>query len=204
MVQPCQSLFVAPCSHTWHFKCIKSLLTSPQYPIFVCPNCRASADLEAEVEDPCEEWQQLTGEESANDESNNEPASTAADTTSVDSHLQVPETSVADVGDVTMPVDIATPPRSDQALPANRSQNSSDPVPIPPLLRNQARPLPAGLDVLTNGHEGPITPRNNAGPWVFDGSAGIAGLAPGLAGADVALGEMRSLDSAAMESVGHS
>ncbi|OIW33777.1 SMAD/FHA domain-containing protein, partial [Coniochaeta ligniaria NRRL 30616] len=49
-IAPCQCLFVAPCSHTWHYKCIRSLLSSPSYPIFICPNCRAAADLEADVE----------------------------------------------------------------------------------------------------------------------------------------------------------
>ncbi|PKS13262.1 hypothetical protein jhhlp_000033 [Lomentospora prolificans] len=201
-IAPCQSLFVAPCSHTWHYKCIRSLLTSPQYPIFVCPNCRAAADLEAEVDEPCEEWQQLTGEESANDESNNEPSGAGADATSVDSHQQVSDTSGPDVADVTMQVDVATPPRSTLS---DRPQPASDPVPIPPLLRNQGcNSSPGPLDVLTNGNEGPITPRNNAGPWVFDGSAGVVSLAPGLSGPDVSLGEMRSIDSAAMETAGRS
>ncbi|KAF3769584.1 SMAD/FHA domain-containing protein, partial [Cryphonectria parasitica EP155] len=45
-IAPCQCLFVAPCSHTWHFKCIRALLSGPNYPIFICPNCRAAADLE--------------------------------------------------------------------------------------------------------------------------------------------------------------
>lgn len=49
--QPCQSLFVAPCSHVWHYKCIRRILNSATYPHFPCPNCRAVADLEAEIED---------------------------------------------------------------------------------------------------------------------------------------------------------
>ncbi|KAG6364962.1 hypothetical protein INS49_006567 [Diaporthe citri] len=65
-IAPCQCLFVAPCSHTWHFKCIRSLLSSPHYPIFICPNCRAAADLEAEVEDP-EDWEQLEDEADGQD-----------------------------------------------------------------------------------------------------------------------------------------
>jgi hypothetical protein len=38
--------------------------------------------------------------------------------------------------------------------------------------RNDTRtPSPtSGNPALMNGHEGPITPRNDAGPWVFDGS----------------------------------
>ena len=38
------------------------MLAAPSYPIFICPNCRAAADLEAEVEDP-EEWEQLDSDE---------------------------------------------------------------------------------------------------------------------------------------------
>lgn len=44
---PFQALFVAPCSHSFHFKCIRSLLRS--YPGFQCPICRTYSDLEASV-----------------------------------------------------------------------------------------------------------------------------------------------------------
>lgn len=42
---PCQSIFLAPCAHCWHFNCIKPLMFK-NYPHFVCPNCRAIIDLE--------------------------------------------------------------------------------------------------------------------------------------------------------------
>lgn len=54
-VAPCQALFVAPCSHVWHYKCIRNLIHGPNYPNFLCPNCRFVADLEADVEPPEEE-----------------------------------------------------------------------------------------------------------------------------------------------------
>ncbi|KAI9322365.1 SMAD/FHA domain-containing protein, partial [Dichotomocladium elegans] len=44
---PVQALFVAPCSHCYHFKCIRPLLES--YPGFQCPICRGYSDLEASV-----------------------------------------------------------------------------------------------------------------------------------------------------------
>lgn len=47
-----QALFVAPCSHSFHFKCIRPLLAS--YPGFQCPMCRSYSDLrhnEEEVEE---------------------------------------------------------------------------------------------------------------------------------------------------------
>ncbi|KAI8067900.1 SMAD/FHA domain-containing protein [Gongronella butleri] len=44
---PCQSLFVAPCSHTFHYKCARPLLVN--HPGFLCPLCRNYADLDASV-----------------------------------------------------------------------------------------------------------------------------------------------------------
>ena len=52
-VAPCQALFVAPCSHVWHYKCIRNLIRGPE---FLCPNCRLMTDLDADVEAP-EEWE---------------------------------------------------------------------------------------------------------------------------------------------------
>ncbi|KAF2161367.1 hypothetical protein M409DRAFT_59083 [Zasmidium cellare ATCC 36951] len=54
-VAPCQALFVAPCSHVWHYKCVRNLIHGPQWPNFVCPNCRFVADLDADVEQPEDE-----------------------------------------------------------------------------------------------------------------------------------------------------
>ena len=44
-----QALFIAPCSHIFHFKCIRPLLVQ-HHPGFSCPLCRTFADLEADVE----------------------------------------------------------------------------------------------------------------------------------------------------------
>ncbi|BGP24331.1 membrane protein [Rhodotorula toruloides] len=44
-----QALFIAPCSHVTHFKCIRPLIEQ-NYPGFCCPLCRTYADLEADVE----------------------------------------------------------------------------------------------------------------------------------------------------------
>ncbi|KNZ54815.1 hypothetical protein VP01_2846g2 [Puccinia sorghi] len=48
-VTVCQALFIAPCSHTYHYKCIRPLLQM-HHPGFSCPLCRTFADLEADVE----------------------------------------------------------------------------------------------------------------------------------------------------------
>ena len=44
-----QALFIAPCSHTFHFKCIRPLIEA-HHPSFSCPLCRTYADLEEDVE----------------------------------------------------------------------------------------------------------------------------------------------------------
>ncbi|KAI8986845.1 SMAD/FHA domain-containing protein [Trametes punicea] len=44
-----QALFIAPCSHAFHYKCIRPLLES-HHPAFSCPLCRTFADLEEDVE----------------------------------------------------------------------------------------------------------------------------------------------------------
>ncbi|EFE42375.1 FHA domain protein [Trichophyton verrucosum HKI 0517] len=49
--RPYQCLFMAACAHVWHYKCIRRLIHSPEYPMFQCPNCRAYTDLNAEVDD---------------------------------------------------------------------------------------------------------------------------------------------------------
>ncbi|KAL1624366.1 hypothetical protein SLS56_007835 [Neofusicoccum ribis] len=54
-IRPCQALFVAPCSHVWHYKCIARIINGPTYPQFMCPNCRMVNDLEADVSEP-EGW----------------------------------------------------------------------------------------------------------------------------------------------------
>lgn len=54
-IAPAQALFVAPCSHTYHFKCIRPLILQT-YPAFMCCVCRKYADLEASVEVENASW----------------------------------------------------------------------------------------------------------------------------------------------------
>ncbi|KAJ9108126.1 hypothetical protein QFC19_002593 [Naganishia cerealis] len=44
-----QALFIAPCSHVFHYKCIRPMLQL-HHPGFSCPLCRTFHDLEADVE----------------------------------------------------------------------------------------------------------------------------------------------------------
>ncbi|KAF9010446.1 hypothetical protein BDZ89DRAFT_1078084 [Hymenopellis radicata] len=48
-----QALFIAPCSHTFHYKCLRPLLLN--HPAFSCPLCRTFADLDEDVEIEVEE-----------------------------------------------------------------------------------------------------------------------------------------------------
>ncbi|KFA52828.1 hypothetical protein S40293_00891 [Stachybotrys chartarum IBT 40293] len=203
-IAPCQSLFVAPCSHTWHFKCVKALLMGPQYPVFLCPNCRAGADLEADVDEPTEDWQQMDDESDEVDDSKikaDEP---------VDSNPAPPTATSAcipeDSTTVPRPVDAGATLRGIDAMDStilvsspDVSLNGSNPAHVPstpvPIMslppgsmrahgsHNNRTPSPP------QGSEGPLTPRNDAGPWVFDGTAGDDGSAPDTG--------MRSLDAAA-------
>ncbi|KAE9406936.1 hypothetical protein BT96DRAFT_851277 [Gymnopus androsaceus JB14] len=49
-----QALFITPCSHTFHYKCIRPLVEK-HFPGFSCPLCRTFADLEEDVEVDAEE-----------------------------------------------------------------------------------------------------------------------------------------------------
>ncbi|WFD42950.1 hypothetical protein MPSI1_001601 [Malassezia psittaci] len=48
-IKVCQALFIAPCSHMFHYKCIRSIL-SLHHPGFSCPLCRMFVNLEDDVE----------------------------------------------------------------------------------------------------------------------------------------------------------
>ncbi|CAH6723066.1 E3 ubiquitin-protein ligase Dma1p [[Candida] jaroonii] len=49
-LEPCQAIFISPCSHSWHYKCIRPIIIK-SYPQFYCPNCRSMCDLETDIDD---------------------------------------------------------------------------------------------------------------------------------------------------------
>ena len=204
-VQPCQSLFVAPCSHVWHFKCIRPILNDHKsYPQFICPNCRAVANLEEDVDEiPVPEW-----EEAPEDGSSPELAA-QADETILDSEGNIVPASP----DGARSIDEANPAigyeaqvhetpsaRGDRISTSSRnmptvnepssisSGNGAEAASAPINIRNtwnQTIEMPinpmASMNLGTSAErlatinsEGPLTPRNDAGPFVFDGSAGRA------------------------------
>lgn len=131
--------------------------------------------MEADVEEPTEEWQQLEEDQDmetdkkdeSSDELPNAPAAEAADAADV----TIPD---VDAMDVTVSVNVADSPAARSASGA--SHTTTEPLPI----RNPASGSGRvghlrenrSTSPSSSGAEGPITPRNNAGPWVFDGSAG--------------------------------
>ncbi|KAI8817239.1 uncharacterized protein EV422DRAFT_509079 [Fimicolochytrium jonesii] len=58
-LSPLQSLFLAPCSHCFHYKCVTPLLGSGG--MFLCPMCRQVANLDANVADEENAWMALSG-----------------------------------------------------------------------------------------------------------------------------------------------
>ncbi|KAJ4329984.1 hypothetical protein N0V95_010120 [Ascochyta clinopodiicola] len=186
-IAPCQSLFVAPCSHVWHYKCIRPILNGPTWPNFLCPNCRAVADLEADVEDPgdFEDWE--------DDAKENGDAAPDAENPPEDRHV-TPRASVVPLNGTTAAAgstDLADLQQAITSISINDTANPQTPFrPLEPMTASVTQPVsidrgPGGFNGLSplyltahdglmpdRAHDGPMTPRNDAGPFVLDGSAG--------------------------------
>lgn len=211
-MQPCQSLFVAPCSHVWHYKCIRPILNGPTWPNFLCPNCRAVTDLEADVDDPVdfEEWDEEAAQDSAESKvdggssQEDRHVTPKASTTGLNSlssddawasgsHISfgdleaaISNISITDSVNNTPNAHTAVEPATPHRSPASFVSSSiTQPVSINITAANES----VGLTPLHNrssnssdglspngAPEGPMTPRNDAGPFVLDGS-GSAGRA---------------------------
>lgn len=225
-IAPCQSLFVAPCSHVWHYKCIRPILNGPTWPNFLCPNCRAVADLEADVEEPneYEEWDEEL--EKTTEKSNASPAAEAEDEApqitprtsqlpignplsasgarTPTSHINLSNIEAAvsvisiqdlvnDMTSQSTPLTQQPPQPSPQTSPQRYplSASTSPPIAQPvPIMNSGVNPssnsgLFPGRSISSDSSiqyalspdrvvapECPMTPRNDAGPFVFDGSAG--------------------------------
>ena len=216
-VAPCQALFVSPCSHVWHFKCIRSLINGPNYPNFLCPNCRFSADLEADVEPPedCEgdfeefdEAEMMGEEEDERGESGGVGVSDASeedaevregrsgedsfegdvegggDSTGL---LQLKREDQDEDQDAERPVQLPQPGSSKARNIRSPAQQSSTPDPVgaratTPTSNTQFALAAGVINIPSNstGSEtegngrpdtgGPMTPRNDAGPFILDGA----------------------------------
>lgn len=143
------------------------------------------------MEEPSEEWQQLDDDDEMDTDKKEAENPQPEQSSAPESPAEAAEAQDPDAMDVTVSVNMADSPAGRPA--GNLPHTASEPLPIrnPASgsgrvghLRENRSPSPS-----SSGAEGPITPRNNAGPWVFDGSAGQR-PADGNP-------EMRSLDAAA-------
>lgn len=155
----------------------------------MCPNCRAAVDLEDDVEEPPEDWQMLGEDNEENAAPTTTGTAVVVPNTEAASPPEQADTTVLDNDAMDVTVSIAVEsPNGRTELPHATSQ----PLPIRNpasgtgrTLRGRGTPSPPAP-----GAEGPITPRNDAGPWVFDGTAGRVPADPS---------EMRSIDAAATD-----
>nr|POF14160.1 hypothetical protein CFP56_03184 [Quercus suber] len=138
----------------------------PHYPNFLCPNCRFVADLEADVESP---------EELDSDELRQEPSAYDRGPTDDDQHDgHNHENRDADeltdllqetnLHSVTQPIAISQSP-----LPGTNSGAIPDGARSTTPTSNTPFALASPSQMVADG---PMTPRNDAGPFVFDGTAG--------------------------------
>ena len=203
-LQPTQALFVAPCAHVWHYKCVRPILEGKNnsFPNFNCPNCRAYSDLSADVDVEPEEFdEEMEDADQTPPEEKDEAAAVPAPASNTVSTYN----DNADINSNTAPrsrtPDVATETSSRPEVarrssisssgllsrrqatnPASPELNSVNGLEMPqqrfdadettnelePEITRTESPDPANI---ISG-EGPLTPRNNAGPFVFDGSAG--------------------------------
>ncbi|RPB29724.1 hypothetical protein L211DRAFT_776311 [Terfezia boudieri ATCC MYA-4762] len=187
-VAPCQALFVAPCSHVWHFKCIRPLVLK-SYPVFLCPNCRAIADLDRDIEDDELEMYNTTN---ATDGDGKSEHSSANNETHV-GHNTRHHDHDDDAGDDD-PEDGGAAGTGEEGIEGisqqqshrNRiqqadndsidSRSSGDNGYVRGRDNVDSDDSGSGSGRRTGGvSRGPMTPRNDIGPFVFDGAASRRG-----------------------------
>lgn len=174
----------------WHYKCIRPILNGPTWPNFLCPNCRAVADLEADVED-MGEFEEWDDDVDANDEPQENGATAKEDRQVTPRALEQPTGSLGDLEAVLSNMNITDSLNgiANQPIPAPATPQRSIP---PPLSSSITQPVTINI-TNSNEHPGlspmfrrnesdglsperapecPMTPRNDAGPFVLDGSAG--------------------------------
>ncbi|KAG8631086.1 hypothetical protein KVT40_000226 [Elsinoe batatas] len=193
-VAPCQALFVAPCSHVWHYKCIRTLIY-PDWPSFQCPNCRAYADLEAEVE-PAEvdsdveiaqalrqsEQDTNGGGEGSSDDGETDVRGELQHSTTRRTLIDPSDDAAGSASDASADGDIS---RAMNSTSISSREGRSEPVAVPgssrttapggssdPIGARSATPTSTAQFALAasvlSGPDGPMTPRNDAGPFVLD------------------------------------
>ncbi len=190
------------------------------WPQFICPNCRAVADLEADVDYPFPdaEWEEVDADDAAEDQTASAQVTTTASTLQVpsiegpsstrragsvhgrgDSQENTGEDTTGSESELQHAMNhlniaqrdapVNDPPESHSSVgpvnirsgrPTTRQASSSDgrtmTSDMESVMRNERTPspsrrLPVGVGDTLSGPDGPMTPRNDVGPFVFDGSA---------------------------------
>lgn len=166
----------------------------------MCPNCRAVADLEAEVDEPYDdgEWEEVDYEGSDNPATR--PVSGVEDTRQTESMDEDSDELQVDLQNAVNSAAILAANESSQEddamLGLDTSHSSVSPMPIRSRKPSSSRLVPtANTDGTSSsedlnevrtpspgsylpipeplGVDGPMTPRNDVGPFIFDGSAGM-------------------------------
>lgn len=157
------------------------------------------------MDDPAEDWQDVGVPEQADDEASDAPVETPETAFKVPAAgvtvAAAPEISTPPSDDNNSDMDVEDPMdvtvnMSSSELPqtfGSPSHTASEPLPIRNTASGAGRAISSGNNAtipLGNNGEGLVTPRNNAGPWVFDGTGGQGDVTMTGNG-------MRSLDAAA-------
>lgn len=148
-----QSLFVAPCSHVYHYKCIRPMLIA-NHPGFLCPLCRTFADLEdtVEIDDPIEEPTPLQNaavveQEVAEPDSTGEVISAEAATSQQEQTPAEPAT----IEEISTPTQ---PEWTQSELPAHDEVEAGTPIPSSPTPNAASSPRPASASSSSSGSSG--------------------------------------------------
>lgn len=187
---------MAACAHVWHYKCIRRLIHTPDYPMFQCPNCRAWTDLSAEVDDSMEFDEESVKEDANVTEIKPDTAGEGNGDATNDANADAPEAAVQASGNVTDDRELAAiaenlhigeernTPTQDAENPDGVTITSKGPIssnsqsaniPIPSGSSSHCNQSNSRSDTPAN-HEtfedDPMTPRNDSGPLALDGRAG--------------------------------
>jgi E3 ubiquitin-protein ligase DMA1/2 len=186
---------MAACAHVWHYKCIRRLIHTPEYPMFQCPNCRAWTDLSAEVDDTIELEDQSDGERNSDSAPNSASGNTNAannNTTGATAEQQpsnaqtnnetgADDNELAAIAENLHLAEERSTPTQDTDNPDGTAEgpisgnSESATIPIPSGPSSRANQSNARADTPANPEtfeDDPMTPRNDSGPLALDGRAG--------------------------------
>ncbi|CAO3594830.1 unnamed protein product [Absidia cylindrospora] len=125
-IAPLQALFVAPCSHVFHFKCLRPIIFQ-HYPGFSCPLCRNYYDLEASVAIEVSEVAEAMGLFTSSGKSATEP--TSGSNQAVTSTSGTDATAGNSAGPISLPI-ISSSSIMQNFSPPSQPSSSSSPPPI--------------------------------------------------------------------------